>query len=264
MKYKKGAVSLVMAAGLVYSGSALAIANIESEKPGLPDDGLKGNFSVSMDGESGNANELNYDVGLKLNYRNDKNMALLIANKSYGETEGVEDDGDSFVHLRGIRLISDKWAAETFVQWAKDEFTNLKYRALLGGGGRYTALSKADTYSLSLGLGAFREKEVLDLITLEETTLIWRLNSFLSYNHQISEQTHVVTTAYFQPSIDDSDDYRILWNLGLSVQMTDSLSLGLEYQLTHDSLPAQNLDIDPAIDNDETNSKYATSISYQF
>lgn len=264
MKLNKAVASLVLLGGLGYTSSALAIANIESEKPGLPENGLKGNVSISLDGETGNSNERNYEVGMKLNYRNDNNMALLIAYKSYGETEGVEDDGDSFVHLRGIRLLSDRWAAEAFVQWAKDEFTNLTYRALLGGGGRYMALSKKDTFSLSLGLGAFREKEVLDLVSYEEDTQIWRLNSYLSYNHQVNAQTHIVTTAYFQPSMDDSDDYRILWNVGLGVQMTESLSLELGYQLSHDSMPAQNLDVAPIIDNEKSNSIYATSINYHF
>lgn len=71
-------------------------------------------------------------------------------------------------------------------------------------------------------------------------------------------------TTYYQPGLSDFDDFRVLFDAGISVKLSTNLQLQVNYQLTHDSEPAQNLSALPPIDNHKTNTEYKTALLYSF
>jgi len=255
---------MLFAAVLLASTQAVAISNIESERPGLPEEGWSGHIELSLDGETGNSREKDYTGAAKITHRRNQNILLGIVEREYGTTRDVKDTDDSFVHGRWIHLIDERWAAEGFVQWEEDEFDNLVSRSLAGGGGRYVVAQDEKVFSLSVGFGAFREREVLDLGPYDEKTWTWRINSYTAYKHRLNEQIVISATAYFQPSTDDFGDSRSLLDAALSVKLTDQLDLKIHYKVSHDTKPAKNLDADPPIDNAKTNAEYTTSLVYNF
>ena len=246
------------------TSAASAITNVETVRPGLPDQGFSGNIQLGMDGKSGNSSEQNYLAGAKLILRQDKNIWFGFADYEYGTTQRVRDTNNALVHTRWVRLLSEKWSSEVFVQWQQDEFDNLESRSLAGAGGRYLALKNADVYSVYLGIGAFREREEYDLVSYNETTYITRLNTYLSYKHVINDNLSLVSTTYYQPNVEETSDFRVLWTLGLSVKMAENLKLQLNYQVRKDGDPPQNLEVDPPIVNKETKTEYSTSFVYSF
>ncbi len=249
---------------LLLSTQAAAISNIESERPGLPDEGWTGHIEVGLDGETGNSREETYSGAAKITHRKNKNILLGIVEREYGTTRDIKDTDESFIHARWIHLLNTRWAAEGFAQWEEDEFANLVSRSLVGGGGRYVVAQDEKVFSLSVGFGGFREREVLDLGTYEDTTWTWRLNTFTVYQHRLNDSIVISATAYYQPSTDDFSDFRTLLDAALSIKLTDSLDLKVHYNVEHDSEPARNLDADPPIDNYETNTEYETSLVYNF
>ena len=249
---------------LISTAPAWAISNIESQNPGQPEEGLEGTIKVGLTGKTGDSREKDYQGSSKITWRFNDDVFLGLIERNYGTTRDIKDTDDAFAHGRWTHLLSDTWAVEGFGQWEEDEFSNLESRVLLGGGGRYVVAQEEDVYSFSLGLGVFREREKLDLQTYNETNYAWRANTFYAYKHQLNPQVFIVSTAYFQPNIDDWDDIRALVNLGLSVKLTETLNLQVDYKITHDSQPAQNLNAEPPIDNYKTNSEYSTSLVYKF
>jgi putative salt-induced outer membrane protein YdiY len=249
---------------LFLSSQALAISNIESERPGLPDQGWNGHIEFSVDGKTGNKREETYTGAAKVTWRKNNDILLGIVERGYGTTRNVKDTDESFVHTRWIHVLNPSWATEAFAQWEEDEFDNLISRTLAGGGGRYVVAQEQDIFSLSVGLGGFREREKLDLGTYDETNWTWRINSFYAYKHRLNDQVVITSTAYYQPSTDDFGNFRVLFDAALSVKLTDTLNLKVNYKVTHDSEPASNPDATPPIDNHETNTEYATSLVYNF
>lgn len=241
-----------------------AISNIESERPGLPEEGWSGHVELGIDGKTGNKREETYSAAAKATNRQNNNIYLGIIEREYGTTRNIKDTDDSFIHGRWIHLLNEKWATEGFAQWEEDEFDNLISRSLVGGGARYVVAADEKIFSLSVGLGGFREREVLNLGTYKEKTWLWRINSFAVYKHRLNNQIVISATAYFQPSTDDFGDFRSLMDAALSVKLTDTLDLKIHYKVTHDSEPAKNLDADPPIDNHETNTEYKTTLVYNF
>lgn len=256
--------SLLALSGALLSLPANAITNIENERPGPPKEGWSGQVEVGLSGQNGNQEKEHYRGAGKITWRAGDTTAFALAERAYGETFGIKDTDETFLHLRGIHQLDPRFAAEAFVQWQQDDFDNLSARALLGGGGRYELFNQPEVVTLSLGLGAFREKEELDLGTFTDTDWAWRGNSYVAYRHQINPQLRVVGTTYYQPNLEAFDDYRILFDFGLVVAIYKSLSLKMSYALTHNSEPAVNLQANPPINKSETNTSYATSLVYTF
>jgi putative salt-induced outer membrane protein YdiY len=243
---------------------ALAITNIENDRPSLPKTGVSGSAQVGLDGKTGNQKEANYSAASKLFYRTDSEIFMLIGARAYGKTNNLKDTDETFLHSRWTHLLSSRWALESFAQWQQNEFENLNARLLAGAGGRYLIAQEEGVYSLAVGLGAFREKETLDLISYNTTQYFWRGNSYYSYKYRLNKTLSVVNTTYLQPNLDDTQDYRMLFDLGVSLSLSNNLSLKFNYKLTHDSRPAQNLASSPPLLNKKTNSAYETSLSFNF
>ena len=249
---------------LVLTPSVFAISNIESERPNLPEQGLDASVKLGLDGKTGNDEEVDYAGAAKFVYRIQDEVFLFIADKEYGSTRDIKDTDNAFLHGRWTHIITPLWSAEGFAQWEQDEFDNLSSRILLGGGGRYLLLQKLDVYSFTLGLGAFHEQEKQDLVSYQQTDNFWRMNAFYTYKYQMNKMVSIINTTYLQPRIGEYSDLRVLADFGLKVGITDSLAITIAYKVTYDSDPAQNLDIDPPIDNYKTNTEYQTSIQYTF
>ena len=66
----------------------------------------------------------------------------------------------------------------------------------------------------------------------------------------------VLSTTYYQPAVDDFNDFRVLEEATLSVKMTDNLALNLSLNLSHDSKPPQAVK--------KTDTTYSTGIEYSF
>ena len=251
--------SLVLAAPFVN-----AISNIENERPNPPEQGWSGSVKVGLNGKTGNQEERSHEGAAKIIYRLNDDIFMVVAERDYGSTRGVKTTDKDFLHGRWIHLINYDWAIEGFGQWETDEFDNLTSRVLAGGGGRYSVAQKRDVYSFALGLGAFHETEKQNLVSYQETNELWRMNSYYTYNYQINDNVKLANTAYYQPSLSNFNDFRVLFDAGVSVKISTRLQLQVNYRLTHDSEPAQNLLVSPPIDNHKTNTEYATSLVYNF
>lgn len=260
MLYRVFAVALI----IFWQSSAYAISNIESQRPGPPPEGWSGNLEFSASGKSGDVDEDRYGLGGRLTFQRQRNTVFGVLSAAEAKTQGVKSADESFAHLRWIHQLTEPVAAESFVQFQQNEFSNLQARYLAGGGGRFRVLSREDAYTLYLGLGAFHEWEEIDLGTFTDKHRLWRVNQYISYQHKLNEQVNWFATAYFQPAFGDADNYRALLDTGLLVRLNGHLSLRLAYNLRHNSEPPQNLLATPVIDREKTNSQYTTSLRYEF
>ena len=124
----------------------------------------------------------------------------------------------------------------------------IEERKLLGLGLRLSPIK-----DLRFGVGLFDENEKRINLKERNTT---RINSYLNYLFNISENTSLNTLIYFQPDIKDFTEIRSLLRLGLKVRATNSFFININYEYVHDS--------SPPIGTDKKNSKYGFKITYEF
>jgi len=245
---------------LTYSSYALSIVNIENTdiRSENKTEGNDTKFSLDISGNNGNTKDFQVGLGIRSQWYEKASTRFLLLNHEYGEADNVRDTNRTFIHFRNIWNHNDDISWEAFTQLQDDEFTRLKLRALIGGGTRLR-LSNDDDHSSHVGLGIFREKEELEFTAATTDTGITynnRLNLYLVYNRALSNHSKLISTLYYQPSIDDMADYRILEQLGLELDITENLSFNVSVYIKRDSRPPQQ--------TKKTDTTYTTGLEYDF
>jgi putative salt-induced outer membrane protein YdiY len=242
---------------LLTSGGAHAIVNMEDLHTGTPKEGFGANVELALSNTSGNTDKQDYILGARLQRHKDKITNYLLLRGAYGESAGVKSTENSFAHARHIYQWRPRLAAEAFVQAEQDTFARLELRGLAGGGGRYTLYQQADVGTAYLGLGAyFSSERIDDSFPDGGTEELWRASSYLILKYQATPNTALVSSTYYQPSVEGAEDYRLLEQAAMKVKLNDSLALivAIDYRL----------DSEPPVGVEKNDATYTTTFSYEF
>lgn len=245
---------------VVYSSSAAAIVNIENIRVSGEDktEGFDGKINLDISGKSGNTQKIKAGLGGRIQWYKKTGTRFVVLNYEYGESSDIKDTDKTFLHFRNIGYQNKEWAWEIFAQFESNEFTRLSLRTLLGGGFRWRILhDKGQT--AYLGLGVFRAKEKLEssvLVTDEGISYNSRLNLYAVYKYTISDHSRFLNTIYYQPDMSDMEDYRLLEQFSLQLDITDNLSFKVSVDVAHDNRPPQLIK--------QTDTSYNTGFEYKF
>ena len=210
--------------------------------------GTKISLNFGFDGSSGTVDRTNYSIGTRFDFNNEVWNRFLIFNYSRREKDERVNEDNTFFHIRFAREITSLIATEFFIQTNEKPLEKIEERNLFGIGIRLSPLK-----NLRIGVGVFDENE--KRIDLDERNTV-RINTYLNYLFNISENTSFNTLIYFQPDIEDLSEIRSLLRLGLRVKATDSFFININYEYIHDS--------SPPIGTDKKNSIYGFKIGYEF
>jgi putative salt-induced outer membrane protein YdiY len=238
---------------LVFPAQAFAIVNIESMRVQKNADGFSGELELDSDLLSGNTDSKHVSFGNRLQWDKGNKTNFIITNYSYGESGGVRDVNKGFIHLRHVVHMNERWAWEGFGQMEQNEFTRLAYRGLIGGGLRRTLRQIDDRSGIYLGMGGFYSTERLDDNTTENLV---RANVYFVIKHAFSDSTRLMSTTYFQPAVENLDDFRALEQLTYAVSISKRLDLKLSLDITHDSQPPSGVQ--------PTDTGFHTGIKFKF
>jgi len=244
---------------LGWTVAAHAIVDIESMRVGDPPQGYSGALNISLDGESGYSDKVDFSTGGRLEWHSGIITNFAILSYDYSETSNVADTNDLLIHLRHVRSVTKTTAYEGFIQMERDEFARLSFRGLIGGDVRLALGEKIGVEAFYLGLGGYYSRENLTSepgTTDSGVRYYWRVSTYLKYVRHLNRQVKVLSTTYYQPAVDDFSDFRMLEQASLSVKMTDALNLKLSLEVTHQSEPPQTVE--------KTDITYSTGIEYTF
>ncbi|MCW8109209.1 DUF481 domain-containing protein [Alteromonas ponticola] len=249
---------LAACTGLLLSSTAYAIVPVDQAN--VAEKGVSGNVGVSIHGEAGNKDELEYSLSSILRYGQREDSWVLITDYSYSETNDIKDEDEFYTHLRWTRFnfFSPQVDGELFAQYEYDDFADLSSRKLAGGGARWRfsrTFEKAELKT-SIGTGLFYEVEKsLSSGGDVETT---RANLYAKFLYSQASQYpfDAYTTVYYQPAVDDVDDFRSVIISGIEFKVTQTLSLTLEAELKHNSKPFTAVE--------KTDFEYGVRLSYSF
>jgi len=241
------------------SAPALAIVNIEDVRIAPAAEGFSGKLSLGLSGKRGNSDKDDIDLGSRLQWQQKDSYQFIVLSYDYSQTQAQRSSNKSFLHARHAQQYHPRRAWEAFTQVESNEFARLSFRGLIGAGIRWTLGQPNDHYSFHLGTGAFAVRETLEHsagYTDRGDDNFSRANIYIAYKHKLNRQLSLMSTTYYQPRLDDGQDYRALEQASLQVKMTDQLSLSLSVDISHDNHP-------PA-DVEETDISYKTALNYRF
>ena len=245
--------------GVLASLPVHSIVSMKSLHLGEPKEGFDGELELSLSGASGNTDKTDIAAGTRLEWRQAVHTNFLVAHYAYGEAFDTRNTDRSFLHLRHITQQTPVLAWEAFAQGESNELARLQFRGLLGGGVRLNLLDASETRAAFLGIGAMYVRETYTastMGTIEENDRQWRSNLYLVAKYRIGAGVRLVNSLYYQPSLNDIGDYRLLDTFALHVDLTDTLALRLNAEVVHDSQPPANVR--------ETDVTYRTGLSWSF
>jgi len=237
---------------------AFAIINVEQSVTDNKVDGVRHTINIDVDGAKGNTQTITLRGNLLSQWRHGKHTEFFLLNHAYGKSRGTINTDRTFIHLRHRTQINAPWAVETFAQKGRDAFTRLSDRSLLGAGIRLSAFEKEAVRVFYLGIGTFYETERFSQKsgTTDSQSSLWRGNAYAIYKHQINPQIQLSSTTYFQPSLRDSNDYRLLEEAALHIGMFENIKLKISLDYSFDSKPPQQIGKDDLL--------YTSGLEFRF
>lgn len=217
-----------------------AITNIEERRRDSDQDGVHGRAEFGLDAQMGNNEKRKYSAALHGNWQGEQYRLFSWANRLYETSNGRRTDDDTFFHTRLVRNYRDRWAQETFIQYEREPFSALSFRALSGAGVRYQyMLSKQLRWNQGAGLFHewVREKED----GTDQSDQLTRLSLYTHLQWQLAP-VKLQTTLYFQPVVDETSDQRTLWQFAATFPINDSIDLKWQWQSSWDTRPPQGIE----------------------
>ena len=234
--------SQVIAGIIIFTGLVYGQVNIERQRRNIDSDGIAGEAALSLLVNSGNSESVRADNSAGLAGRAGRHLGFTILKFSLGEKSSERFINKGMAHLRYNYVWGARSSWELFLQTEYNEFTLLKNRRLAGTGIRYN-IAQTEKGAAIFGTGFMGEKEELDsdFNGDNNSSSSFRSSSYLTWNILLGETTEWGCVVYFQPSLDDFEDYRGLADSNLSFSVSDRFSFMLSLNLRYDSKPPEGI-----------------------
>jgi hypothetical protein len=230
------------------TGGAQAILNVEA----LQADGaeaLHAELSGMLRLASGNTDLFQVGGNLGLGILGNRHWIRGYAGMERLERTGKDILNNRYLHIRYNYRFSDKLRTFHFFQLQSNENLFLDQRCLLGSGLRYRVLGGTGS-RLEVGSGLMWEAERLNEEKLpgpeEPETETVRMSNLLVGSGPMGEGNRWVTVVYYQPNVKELQDYRLTGEVGLNIEVIETLDLTLTLTWRHDSRAPVGLEEDDA------------------
>lgn len=228
---------------LIITNQLFALVSIKPVEIG-DDPGVSGGVALGFETKRGNTETDTYGAAVKITYdSNASYVTWLQISGEYAEANGEENTNKKYGHLRYIhKLTEDLLRYELYAQIQEDKFKALNQRKLAGAGLRAKIFNTPIGGQGYFGLGAMQEniRYIDPLIDPDEDNT--RVNSYLAYGVKFLNNSSLAYTLYYQPLIDDFDDYVVTNNLELILKVNEKLYLKFAVVYDVDSRPPNGVE----------------------
>ena len=195
--------------------------------------GWSGSFELEYDYNKSTEIDAEFINSTNLMWNNNK-LSLMFFNVIDFHRAGEEDFSNDYLqHFRTKDYLNDKFALESYLQNQHDLVHNIENRKLVGLG------FKANISIIDfIGLSIFYEDELLvDDISHKD----YRMNFYNEFGFNISENFKFSNVIYYQPNIEEYNDYKFAIESTLSFSIIKNLFFTNTFSLAHDTYPAVDI-----------------------
>ncbi len=196
---------------------------------------------------TGNIEYLSIKEFFRLDYIAKKSNYFLVGSYHTKKSDSARIINQGFMHLRGIRNISDRFSVETFIQKEFSEFIDLNDRNLIGGGGRinlinYQSKDTLSTFRIFCGFGLMYEAEVYDTEPENTKKNLLRSTNYLTMKWDVNDKIEVSNVTYFQPSLERFRNFRIVSELNVEFLIIKKVYFSVDFAMRYDNEPVTNVE----------------------
>jgi hypothetical protein len=225
----------------IFSWSVSTYAQVSIEN--LRTDESKGfhnqiDFKLGL--QAGNTNENALKSYVRTDYISDELNSFVIVDYKKAAHDGVIFAEKGFLHLRAGIPINETQTIEYFVQKEFNEFIAIQDRTLFGASLRispYNSISKETGagFQYYFGIGGMYENEIMTAGIAE--TRLFRSTNYLSCIWYPKKHIGISSVVYYQPNIQNFNDFRILATGEIEVSVVENISLVIDAKFRFDKDP---------------------------
>lgn len=217
------------------------VVNIENKR--IYDDtaGWSGSIDASFSAFQNKDLLLTGSLRPRVQYKSKRNYVLFLTDWIYSKGSNQVFANSGMVHLRYAYRLGKldsihkgPWKWESYAQVQYNELLDQRVRALAGSGIRWKFID-GKSYKFFVGSSGFFEYE--DIQSTSEIIQTVRWSNYLSWYVDPKAGFAFTAATYFQPNIQDFNDYRLLGQYAISFKMFKRLDFRLEYSTFFDSKP---------------------------
>ena len=222
------------------------ITNAQSTLFDVTDDGLYLNSELAYSRSTGTADVTQLSFAEGTHWLGEPHLFFFSASGAYANKDGERYTNRYYAHLRYRYRIWKMIMAEGFVQGEYNEFRRILTRLPVGAGPRIEQTIGNDRlFQFALGSSYMFEFVRLsedyndDGVPYADSHHVernHRWNNYLAVKLNLPVMS-IGSTLYVQPKFTDFADYSLLWESDVTFNITDHLSISLDYVAFHDSRP---------------------------
>jgi hypothetical protein len=165
----------------------------------------------------------------------------MILSSEFSRAEGLNTANHHFAHVRWKWTQSPKLAVYSFAQVEHNDKQDIKSRNLLGIGLEYS-LKVSTGFRAAIAASMMPEYEVLRGLKFDDGEYRTRLSFYLSGFLQLTKNSRLASTTFYQPQVDDWAFFRILMENSFYISISSKVALKTTLNLAHNSRPPEGID----------------------
>jgi hypothetical protein len=228
---------------ILFYTSVFSQINTERFRQDADSTGLNGNADIGMTVMTGNTDFQFITLSSRLNNNWGNSYTFLVTDGGMGWTNGVRFFDQALSHLRHVATLNNFIQLETFLQYDFNKKRKLAERELIGSGLRFR-LYTTGLIKFRLGIAYMFERErytLPDQSRHAEHIAAHRLSNYVTFEIKVQKMLRFLTVSYFQPKIDDKNDFKVLSENALIVDMGKHLDITNSYNLRFDNMPPEHI-----------------------
>lgn len=215
--------------GFVVEGQVI---NIEGKRFLNDTNGWVGNADFTFNVIQNTQQVLSFSNTLRIQYQKNKSRFILLNDVNFIKAGNTNFVNTGYQHFRYNYKVNKTLTMEAFTQTQYNPVLKLDFRYLLGAGPRFKLLKKENAKIYFATLYMYEYDDIVnDVVNLYEH----RLSSYLTFTFGLFKTVEITSTTFYQPNIENTNDYRIANDTGLELHINKHLNFKSSFNLLYDT-----------------------------
>lgn len=208
------------------------VINIENKRFLNDTNGWVGNTDFVFNLQQNTQQVMSFSNAMRIQYQKNKSRIIFINDISFIKAGKTNFVNSGYQHLRYNYKISKLLTIEAFTQTQYNPVLKLDFRYLIGAGPRIKLLKKENAKIYFASIYMYEYDDIAnDAVNLYEH----RISSYLTCTFNILKNVELVSTTFYQPNLQNLNDYRIANDSGLEIVINKHLNFKSTFNLLYDT-----------------------------
>lgn len=208
------------------------VINIENKRFLNDTNGWIGNTDFVFNLQQNTQQVMSFSNAMRIQYQKNKSRIIFINDISFIKAGKTNFVNSGYQHLRYNYKISKLLTIEAFTQTQYNPVLKLDFRYLMGAGPRIKLLKKENAKIYFASIYMYEYDDIAnDAVNLYEH----RISSYLTCTFNILKNVELVSTTFYQPNLQNLNDYRIANDSSLEIVINKHLNFKSTFNLLYDT-----------------------------